>query len=68
MLNIKEIAKLAGFSISTVSKVMNGKDAGISEETKTRILQVIKEYNYTPYPNIKKKETKSFLIALLLKT
>ena len=68
MLNIKEIAKLAGFSISTVSKVMNGKDAGISDDTKSRILQIIKEYNYTPYPNIKKREAKTFLIALLLRT
>jgi ribokinase len=67
MLNIKEIAKLAGFSISTVSKVMNGKDTDISEDTRNRILQVIKEYNYSPYSNIKKREAKSLLIALLLK-
>ncbi|MDB8708864.1 helix-turn-helix domain-containing protein [[Ruminococcus] gnavus] len=32
-MNIQEIAKLAGVSISTVSKVMNGKDKDIGEET-----------------------------------
>lgn len=66
MLNIKEIAKLAGFSSSTVSKVMNGKDAGISVETRERILQIIKEYNYIPYPNLRKQETRSFLVAVLI--
>jgi len=68
VLNIKEIAKLAGCSISTVSKVMNDKNAGISEETRNRVLQVIKEYNYTPYQNIKKNPAKSFLIGFLVKT
>lgn len=66
MLNIKEIAKLAGFSSSTVSKVMNGKDAGISLETRERILQIIKEYNYIPYPNLRKQESKSFLVAVFV--
>lgn len=47
---IKQIAKMAGVSISAVSIVLNGKK-GVSEQTRRRILQVIKEMNYTPNVN-----------------
>ena len=48
-MNIHDIAKLAGVSASTVSKVMNGKDKDISEETRKKVLRVIEEENYGPY-------------------
>ena len=38
-MNIQDIARLAGVSASTVSKVMNGKDRDISEETKKKVLR-----------------------------
>ena len=44
-MNIKEVAKLAGVSTSTVSKVINGKDKDISEKTRVRVLEVVKESN-----------------------
>ncbi len=44
---LKEIASQMGVSISTISKVLNDKP-GISEETKKRILEAIKKYNYIP--------------------
>lgn len=44
---IKEVAKAAGVSISTVSKVING-HYSISEETQERVRQVIRELNYYP--------------------
>ena len=44
-MTIKEIARLAGVSISTVSKVMNRKDSSISPETRERVLRIIKEFN-----------------------
>ncbi len=47
-MTIKDVAKAAGVSISTVSKVMNG-HYSISEETQARVRQVIRELNY--YPN-----------------
>lgn len=44
---IKDVAKAAGVSISTVSKVING-HYSISEETQERVRQVIRELNYYP--------------------
>lgn len=38
-MTIKEIAQLAGVSVSTVSKVMNNKDSSISAETRERVLR-----------------------------
>ena len=46
-LTIKDVAKEAGVSIATVSKVINGKPS-ISEPTRLRVLDVIKKLNYHP--------------------
>ena len=65
-MNIKDIAKIAGVSVSTVSKIVNGKDEHISPLTKEKVLQVVKEYNYIPYSKIKSSAAgKNFTIALL---
>lgn len=45
---IKDIAKYAQVSTATVSNVVNGKTNKISEKTRKRVLEVIKEYNYIP--------------------
>ncbi|WP_313584897.1 LacI family DNA-binding transcriptional regulator, partial [Lacrimispora sp.] len=37
-MTIKEIAQLAGVSISTVSKIVNGKDDSINQKTRERVL------------------------------
>nr|WP_106788569.1 LacI family DNA-binding transcriptional regulator [Massilistercora timonensis] len=67
-MNIHDIAKLAGVSVSTVSKVMNGKDKDISEKTKQRVLKVIEEEQYIPYFKFREKEgLKSHLIGLVMK-
>jgi LacI family transcriptional regulator len=47
MANIKKIAKLAGVSVSTVSKALNGYE-DIKAETRNRILQIAKEMDYVP--------------------
>lgn len=44
---IKDVAKAAGTSVSTVSKVING-HYSISEETANRVRDVIKDLNYYP--------------------
>jgi len=64
---IKEIAKLANVSASTVSKIVNGKDENINPETRNRVLKVVKEYNYVPYSFVKNmSNSKTFLIGVLL--
>lgn len=44
---IFDVAKVAGVSISTVSRVMNG-NYPVTEELRKRVLQAIKELGYTP--------------------
>ena len=44
-MTIKEIARLAGVSISTVSKIVNNKDENINVETRNRVLKIVKDYN-----------------------
>ena len=44
---IYDIAKMAGVSASTVSRVINNKD-GVRKETRERISQLLKQYNYIP--------------------
>ncbi|WP_434723958.1 LacI family DNA-binding transcriptional regulator [Mesorhizobium sp. RIZ17] len=45
---IKDIARQAGVSAATVSKVLNRKDQFISEETREKIWSLVKELDYTP--------------------
>ncbi|QEK10987.1 LacI family transcriptional regulator [Crassaminicella thermophila] len=45
---IKDIARIAGVSTATVSKVMNRKDEHISQATREKILKIMQEYNYIP--------------------
>lgn len=67
-MNIRDIARLARVSASTVSKVMNGKDKDISEETRKKVLQVIEEEQYVPYFRFVEKEgIKNRLIGLIVK-
>lgn len=46
-MNIYDIAKEAGVSITTVSRVVNNKD-NISPKTKAKVKAVLEKYNYTP--------------------
>lgn len=64
-MTIKEIAQLAGVSVSTVSKVMNNKDSSISAETRERVLQTAKQFNYVPYAGLCHGDTKSFLLGVI---
>ena len=45
---ILDIARLAGVSKSTVSRVINN-ESGVKEETKIKVLKVIKENNFSPF-------------------
>ncbi|MDD5540510.1 MAG: LacI family DNA-binding transcriptional regulator [Candidatus Neomarinimicrobiota bacterium] len=47
MTTIKDIARLANCSLSTVSKALNGR-RDVSQETKERIIQIAREHNFSP--------------------
>ena len=47
MINIKDVASLAGVSPSTVSRVLNGKDY-VNEATRQKVLEAVKQTNYQP--------------------
>ncbi len=46
-MTMEEMARIIGVSRITLSKVLNGKD-GVSEETRQRVNEYIKDYNFTP--------------------
>lgn len=63
MIGIKDIAKLAGVSPSTVSNALNGK-SNIGEETKKRILEICASHNY--YPNMLGKNLRNLELNNIL--
>ncbi len=46
-MNIRDIARLAGVGVSTVSRVIN-EHPDVKDETREKILKIIKESNYIP--------------------
>lgn len=63
---IKDIAKKAGVSPSTVSRVVNGNSI-ISPETRERILEIMEQMNYHPNSLARKFANKStYTIALVI--
>jgi len=66
-ITIKDVAKLSGVGISTVSRVIN-KSGPVSEETREKVMQVVQEYGYIPNISARNlKSTKSKTVALLIK-
>lgn len=66
-ITIKDIAKLCGVGVSTVSRAINN-HPDINEETKAMIMKVIKENNYIPNNSARNlKRTDSDAIAVLIK-
>ncbi|WP_226527212.1 LacI family DNA-binding transcriptional regulator [Metabacillus niabensis] len=47
MTTIKDIAKAAGVSVTTVSRAINGY-SDVSEKTRQKIMKLVKELNYSP--------------------
>jgi LacI family transcriptional regulator len=48
MTTIVDVAKVAGVSISTVSRVLSSSGHPVSEETRQRVLQAVATLNYSP--------------------
>ncbi|WP_091232159.1 LacI family DNA-binding transcriptional regulator [Fontibacillus panacisegetis] len=64
-MNIKKIAEIAGVSVSTVSKIINNY-SDISEETKTKVLEIMRQTGYVPSNSAKTLATKkSNLIGVI---
>lgn len=66
-ITIKDVARICGCGVSTVSRAINN-HPDINQETKDRIMQVIKENNYIPNNsarNLKRSEANT--IAVLIK-
>ena len=66
-ITIKDVAKLCGVGVSTVSRAINN-HPDINDETKQKIMQVIKENNYIPNNSARNlKRSDSRMIAVLIK-
>lgn len=65
-MTIKDIAKLAGVSAATVSRVIND-DPGVNKKSKQKVLQVIEETSYVPNTvgrNLRKSKSDMILVML----
>lgn len=66
-ITIKEVAKLCGVGVSTVSRAINN-HPDINPETKQKILDAIREYNYVPNNSARNlKRADSNTIAVIIK-
>lgn len=66
MANIKDVALLAGVSVATVSRVINGK-AVVQLETRKRVEDAIKQLSYSPNllgRSLRRQETKKVIVML----
>lgn len=68
-MTIKEVAREAGVSVSTVSKIINNKADHISPATIERVLEIAKENHYVPYGKIKSVlNSKGFTLGAMLRS
>ena len=66
MATIKDVARIAGVSTSTVSRTINNSPS-IPDDTKARITEIMKQLNYTPNQFAKSLTTnKSYTITLIV--
>lgn len=62
---INDVARLAGVSIKTVSRVMNN-EPNVSEATREKVRVVVEQLDYRPSPSARRlASNRSFLVALL---
>lgn len=66
-MTIKDIARLSGYGVSTVSRALNG-HPDINEETKEKIKSIVKQYKFVPNSNARQlKQTASKNILIMVK-
>ena len=64
--NIKELAKILNISVATVSKALRDSHE-ISEQTKKKVLEAARDFNYTPNPyasSLRRKKSKTIAVIL----
>lgn len=67
MATIKDIARASGYSIGTVSRVLNNR-TDVSEKARQAVEEAIREYNYQPNTNARMlKQTISSEVSVILK-
>lgn len=67
MINIRDIANIAGVGVSTVSRVINN-HPDVKEQTREKVLEIIKENNYIPNNSARNlKKNNSNNIGVLIK-
>ena len=64
---LKDVARAAGVSVTTVSLVLNGRPARVSKEKRELIAKAAKELHYVPNQSARSLVTKqSKLVALIV--
>ncbi|MFY0762076.1 LacI family DNA-binding transcriptional regulator [Metabacillus dongyingensis] len=66
MANIQQVAKQAGVSVATVSRVLNGQNT-VSSKTRIKVEEAIKKFNYEPSMlgrNLRNSESRILLILI----
>ena len=67
MSSVREVAKRSGVSTATVSRVLNGDAASVSEATRDRVLLAVRELNYRVRPAPRAgSEARTAMIAVLV--
>lgn len=66
-MTIKDIARLSGYGVSTVSRALNG-HPDISKDTREKILEIARENNFVPNENARQlKSTSSKTVSVIVK-
>lgn len=66
-MTIKDIARISGVSVSTVSRVLN-QHPDVSEEVRHKVLEVVEKYNYIPNNSARSLgQTKSDNVGLIVR-
>lgn len=66
-MTIDDVAKMAGVSKTTVSRILNGNYSQATEETKEKVLKIIRELNYRPNPMARGlKQMRTNIIGIIL--
>lgn len=66
-MNIKDIARLSGYSVGTVSRVLNS-HAHVSDEARDKIMSIVKHYQFEPNANARElKRAEKACISVFVK-